>query len=51
VDNTLGFFWIQISGDKLTAAAYTLDGEMKLPVSSGRPVAAFEQTVQQVQSF
>lgn len=43
-DNTLGFFWIEISRDAMTGAAYVLDG-MELPMAGGRPVAAFEQTV------
>lgn len=46
VDNTLGFFWFRLEGDRFTAAAYTLDGDLKLPVdTNGKPVAAFEQSL------
>jgi tartrate-resistant acid phosphatase type 5 len=46
VDNTLGFFWYRIEGDKFTAAAYTLDANMKLPKDAqGRPIPTFEQTL------
>ncbi len=46
LDNTLGFFWIKLDGDKLTAAAYTLGGDLKLTKDeSGRVAPAFEQTV------
>ncbi|MGH8530107.1 MAG: metallophosphoesterase [Nevskiales bacterium] len=46
VDNTLGFFWFKLDGDRFTAAAYTLDASMKLPKDAqGRALPAFEQTV------
>ncbi len=45
-DNTLGFFWFRIENDRFTAAAYTLDADMKLPKDAqGRPVPAFEQSL------
>lgn len=46
VDNTLGFFWFELRDDNFTAAAYTLDAAMKLPLgSNGKPTPAFEQTL------
>ncbi len=39
-DATLGFFWIELDGDRFTAAAYTVD-----PLT-GAPTQAFEKSLQ-----
>lgn len=46
VDNTLGFFWFELTGTQMTGAAFTLDGANKLPLdANGLPQPAFEQTL------
>ena len=45
VDNTLGFFWFEITQTQMRGAAYTLGADLKLPVAAGRPQAAFEQVL------
>lgn len=45
VDNTLGFFWFEITETQMRGAAYTLGSDLKLPVAGGKPTAAFEQVL------
>ncbi|HEX4896687.1 MAG TPA: metallophosphoesterase [Solimonas sp.] len=45
VDNTLGFFWFELTESQMRGAAYTLGDDLALPRSNGRPVAAFEQVL------
>lgn len=45
VDNTLGFFWFELTATQMRGAAFTLDDAMKLPVENGKPKPAFEQTL------
>ncbi|MGH8455810.1 MAG: metallophosphoesterase [Stenotrophobium sp.] len=49
-DRAAGFFWIELKGKQLTAAAYTLTPQDALPLDAqGKPQAAFEQTVEKGQ--
>lgn len=45
VDNTLGFFWFELSETQMRGAGFTLDADMKLPLEDGQPKPAFEQTL------
>lgn len=45
VDNTLGFFWFELSETQMRGAAYTLGSDLKLPVAGGKPTPAFEQVL------
>jgi tartrate-resistant acid phosphatase type 5 len=45
IDNTLGFFWFELSETQMRGAAYTLGQDLELPVENGRPKAAFEQVL------
>lgn len=45
VDNTLGFFWFELTETQMRGAAFTLDSEMKLPLEGGQPKPAFEQAL------
>lgn len=49
-DRAAGFFWIQLDGQNLTVAAYTLDADDSLPVDAhGRAKAAYERTLVQAE--
>ena len=49
VDQTAGFFWVRLEQDRMTVAAFTLDAKDELPANArGRPVAAYEQSVQRL---
>ncbi len=46
VDDTLGFFWFELTENQMTGAAFTLDAASKLPVGgAGEPQAAFAKTL------
>lgn len=45
VDNTLGFFWFELSDKQMRGAAYALGSNLKLPMEAGKPKAAFEQVL------
>lgn len=45
LDDTLGFFWIELRQDQMTIAAFTLGDDLKLPPGvDGEPAPAFEQS-------
>jgi tartrate-resistant acid phosphatase type 5 len=45
VDNTLGFFWFELSETQMRGAGYTLGSDLKLPLDGGQPKPAFEQVL------
>lgn len=46
LDNTLGFFWIELRDDSMTISAFTLGDDLKLPLdANGKPAPAHEETV------
>jgi hypothetical protein len=48
-EKRFGFFWIALEGDRLTAAAYTLNEDLSLPRDEqGRPQAAYQQTLEHI---
>jgi tartrate-resistant acid phosphatase type 5 len=45
LDDTLGFFWIELKDNSMTISAFTLGDDLKLPRGSdGKPTPAFEAT-------
>ncbi len=51
IDNTLGFFWFELTEEQMTGAAFTLDAANRPPVDgAGEPQPMFEQTLPKPQS-